>query len=168
MKRQYAVLVVVALAFQADRTATAEDLYSLGFPYREGTFNVIDGKPYLLRRGEHGSPGNAVDIIDGGKLVHYDSKKPLVYPLAGENPVVSLGKEEGTSDRWDLTAFPRGESRTGHPVRAAEGKFKGWYLHWSDEETEIMSGGRTFHVRLLKLVKEPKTLRTFSKYVVAK
>ena len=162
-----AAVLAIALLFVA--STNSEQLYSLGFPSSEGTFNVIEGKPYLLRKGERGSPGNAVDIKTDGKLVHYLSKKPLAYPLDGDNPVITLGKEDGMSDVWDLSAFlPSGESRTGAPVKAAAGKFKGWYLDWSDHEIQLVVDGNTFHARRLKLVKEPKSVRQFSKYPVSK
>ena len=159
-------LLAIALLFAA--SANAEQIYGLGFPSNEGTFNVIEGKPYLLRQGERGSPGNAVDIKTNGKLMHYMSQKPLAYPLDGENPVIRLGKEDGVSDVWDLSAFPSGGSRTGAPVKAAAGKFKGWYLDWTDDEIELVTGGNTFHARRLILVKEPKSIRKFLKYPVAK
>ena len=150
-----------------------EQIYSIGFPPNEGTFNVIDGKPYLLRKGERGSAGNAIDIKPDGKLIHVMSEKPLAYPLDGDSPVITLGKVESVSDKWDHSAVVE---RRGGPLKAAEGKFKGWYLDWSETEAEIVAGGITFHTRKpitfhtrqLILVKEPKSPRMFTKYPVSK
>ena len=93
-------VLAIALLFAA--STNAEQIYGLGFPSNEGTFNVIEGKPYLLRQGERGSPGNAVDIKTNGKLMHYMSQKPLAYPLDGENPVIRLGKEYGVPQVFEV------------------------------------------------------------------
>jgi hypothetical protein len=149
------ILLVPALAIAADQ------LYSLGFP-AGAKFNVIDGKPYVLRKGESGPPGNAVDI-NGKEFVHFGSGKALAYPLDGEGTTVVLGGE-GTGTQWDFSLPERG----GSTIRAAEGKFKGWYLDWAEEEEEITSNNSTYHVRRLMLVKEPKNPKKFVKYPVAK
>ena len=41
-------VLAIALLFAA--STNAEQIYGLGFPSNEGTFNVIEGKPYLLRQ----------------------------------------------------------------------------------------------------------------------
>lgn len=157
------VALTIILVFAG--AVNAEQIYSLGFPSSEGEFDVIDEKPYLLRKGERGSPGNAVDIKSDGRLIHYGSRKSLAYPLDGDNPIVTLGKSDAASDIWDLSAVREGRRRGA--VQAKEGKFKGWFLDWSEQETEVVSEGRTLHARQLILVKEPKTPKTFSKYPVA-
>ena len=155
--------LTIILAFAG--AANAEQIYSLGFPPGEGSFDVIEGKPYLLRKGEPGSPGNAVDITTDGRLIHYGSKKPLAYPMEGDTPIVTLGKSDAASDIWNLSAVREGRSRGA--IQAKEGAFKGWYLDWSEKETEVVLNGRTLHARQLILVKEPKEPKTFSKYPVA-
>src|SRR5262245_57171677 len=119
--------IVIALLVMVP--ARAEDLFSVEFPM--GEFNVINGEPCLLRPGDRGPPGNALDI-KGTSLVHFSSQEPLAYPLGGTKmPVVTLGTADGAGTAWDLSELVRG--RRG-PIRAAEGKFKGWYLDWSELE----------------------------------
>ena len=166
MKLATALSATFAIALTFAEFSDAEQVYCLGFPPEEGTFNVIDGKPYLLRKGERGSPGNAVDVKRDGTLIHFLSKKPLVYPLDGENPVVSLGKSDAVSGVWDVAEIPEG--RRWGVLRSTEGKFKGWYLDWSENEAEMVVAGKTFHVRELVLVKQRKVAHTFTKYPVSK
>jgi hypothetical protein len=156
-----AATVCVLLSSLALVAFVRDQLYSLQFPKGTGAFDVIDGVPYLLRPGEKPSPGNAIDIVDGKKLVHVRSGKGLTYALDGDEPTVALGKD---GDEWQVG--PLGE-REKFFVRAAKGKFKGWYLDWSDDEIELRVKDKTLHGRRLMLIKEPKKEREFSSYPVA-
>ena len=138
------------------------ELYSLDFP--TGRFNVIDGEPCLLRSGEQGPPGSALDI-KRSSLVHFGSGEALAYPLKGsETPVITLGASVGTCTSWDLSGI---KAKRG-PIRAAEGKYKGWYLDWSESEREVNYNGKTLHARKLILVEKPEAPRQFSRYEVSK
>ena len=53
--------------------------------------------------------------------------------------------QDNFSESWDLSELT--DKRSGGPIRAAEGKFKGCYLDWSDVELDIMDSGKTKHVR---------------------
>ena len=53
-------------------------------------------------------------------------------------------------------------------IRAAEGKFKGWYLDCADEEESITYGGREITIRPLVLAEKPKHIREFDRYPVSK
>jgi hypothetical protein len=153
----------IALPLLLILPASAGESFSVGFPM--GEFNVINGEPCLLRPGEHGPAGYALDI-KGTSLVHYGSEKPLAYPLRGtRKPVITLGKSDGVCTSWDLSGM--GRKRQG-PIRAAEGMFKGWYLDWSESETEVVFRGKTLHTRKLILVENPKAPREFRRYEVGK
>jgi hypothetical protein len=161
MTRHRRLTVAAVFAVLAVPPAAA-DTYSVGFP--EGAFNVLNGEPCLLPSGERGPPGNALDI-KGSALVHYRSDKPLAYPLAGSGtPVVTLGPADGVSTSWDLSGL-KGDKG---PIRAAEGKYAGWYLDWSEEAKEVEYKGKTLHARRLILVEKPKDPRRFSRYAVGK
>src|SRR5262249_35088557 len=118
----------------------------------------------LLRSEDQGPPGYALDI-KGSSLVHYRSGKALAYPLEGsKTPVITLGKSDGTSTSWDLSGIKGNRG----PIRAAEGKYKGWYLDWSESEREVNYNGKTLHARKLILVEKPEALRQFSRYEVSR
>jgi hypothetical protein len=159
--KHLAATVCVLLSSLALVAFARDQLYSLQFPKGIGAFDVIDGVPYLLRPGEKPSPGNAIDIVDGKKLVHVHSSKALSYSLEGDDPTVALGKD---GDEWQVG--PLGE-RKKFFVRAAQGRFKDRYLDWSDDEVEIKVKDKTLHGRRLVLVKELKKEREFSSYPVA-
>lgn len=152
-------LLLAASVFAAQR----EQLYSLGFPSGEGNFDVIDGVPYVLRKGESASPGSAIDILDRARLVHFGTRKALAYPLDGDKPYVTMGGE-GTSNQWKVGRLSEGSK---FAVRATEGKFKDWYLDWSDEETELKVRDKMMHGRRLILVEKPAAPRIFNSYPVA-
>jgi hypothetical protein len=155
----------IAVALLVILPASADQLSSVAFPTGMGEFNVINGKPCLLRPGEKGPDFLLPVDIKGTSLVHFRSKESLAYPLGGtKTPVITLGKAEGVGTSWDLSGI--GPKRPG-PIRAAEGKFKGWYLDWSDSETEVVFKGKTLHVRELILVENPKAPRQFSTYEVS-
>lgn len=160
--------IAVLLPCLVAPAALAQDqLYSIGFPRAAGVFNVLDGKPYLLRSEESGPPGNAVDLQNGKHLIHFGSQQALCYDLDGTTPTVSLGKAGITSAEWEIK---RGEEKGGPTavsVQAAEGKFKGWFLDWSADEMEIESGGKTYHVRHLVLTRKPKPAKVLFMYPVA-
>jgi len=156
------ISIAIASALLIILPASAQD-YSLGFP--KGEFNVINGKPCVLRPGEHGPAGSALDIV-GISLVHYGSKKPLAYPLRGMGtPVITLGKSDGVTTSWDLSGI-RWKHRGA--IRAYYGKFKGWYLDWSESETEVRFNGKILHARKLILVRNPKAPRQFTKDEIGK
>jgi hypothetical protein len=155
---------MVSLAPAPCHAVAGREMFSLGFVNSHGQFNVIEGKPYLLHEGEHGPAGNAIDFRED-RLVHLASGNSLTYPLGGEDPRVSLGKSGEISGRWDFGFDVRDRARG--TIRAADGKFKGWYLDWSDEETEVTADGKRYHVRVFKLVKDPKEPRQFRAYVVS-
>jgi hypothetical protein len=77
----------------------------------------------------------------------------LSYDKEGKDPVVG----RGASDLWEFV--PQGAE--GYVIRAAEGKWKGWYLTTSDR---AFKDGPSFGF-LLELGKEPQT---FSVFQVAK
>jgi hypothetical protein len=160
--------IAVLLACLIATIAMARDqLYSIGFPQAEGNFNVLDGKPYLLRRGESGPAGSAIDLQNGKNLVHFGSRQPLCYDLAGTTPTVSLGKTDSTSADWQLKHGKEKGGQRAVFIQAADGKYQGWFLDWSAEEIEIESGGKTYHARPLVLKREPRPAKVFSMYPVA-
>ena len=140
------------------------EIFSIGFPDDAGYFEVVEKVPYLLREGNFGQRGNAIDIVKETQLIHLKSKEPLCYPLDGDAPSVSLGKTKETSSAWDIS---KRTDRRGSPIKATEGKFKDWFLDWTDEEIEIKSGDKTYHGRKLILTKEPKTKKLFRTFPVA-
>ena len=169
MLRTFSVsgLAVLLSCLVATAAMARDQLYSIGFPQAEGQFNVLDGRPYLLRRGESGPDGNAVDLQSGKHLIHFGSHQALCYELDGTTPTVSLGKADSTSAEWELK---HGEEKGGQravSIQAAEGKFKGWFLDWSADEIEIESGGKTYHVRQLVLTRKPKPAKVLFMYPVA-
>jgi hypothetical protein len=108
-----------------------------------------------------------VDLASNQRLVHYQSKMPLAYPVDGPEPVVVvLGAGKGVSDQWELKQLT--EQRPGGPITATTGKFQGWYLDVSDEECELTVNQKTVHGRPLILVKKPTTTKKFTKFPVAK
>jgi hypothetical protein len=137
--------------------------YSVQFPEGSGSFDVIDGVPYLLRKGERINPGQAIDVIKKSRLVHYGTRRALAYPLDGDSPFVSLA-DEGHSAEWRLGFI---SDRSTFPVIAATGKFKGWYLDWSDEEIELAVNGKTVHARRLVLIEKPVSVKKLRCYPVA-
>jgi hypothetical protein len=158
-RRRFTVAAVTGLLVLLP--ASAQD-YSVAFP--TGEFNVLDGVPCVLHSVDRGPPGNALDI-KGSSLVHYGSGKPLAYPLDGSGaPVVTLGKSDGVGTSWDLSGI---KGKRG-PIRAAEGKYAGWYLDWSESEKEIDYKGKALHTRQLILVENPKEPCQFSRYEVSK
>jgi hypothetical protein len=97
----------------------------------------------------------------------------LAYPLRGTTtPVIKLGESDGFGTSWDLKVIPlnnKGVSAESYhgPLRAADGMFNGWYLDWSESETEVVFNGKTLHARRLILVENPKKPRLFTKYSVS-
>lgn len=164
MKRSEFWLSVFVAILSSISQVVADD-YSLEFPADEGRFGVIDGVPYLLRKGESGPAANALDVIKGGKLRHLASDKLLCYPQSGDDTRITLADAKAKGIMWDIA---RKEQKSGIPIRAQEGKFSGWYLDWSEKEEELKFQGATIHGRRLILVKEKNTPRKFRTYSVSK
>jgi hypothetical protein len=143
---------------------SAEYSYNFGFG-KAGEFAVIEGQPVLARWGDsiqRDWTESRIYIQKDGSLIHLETKKPLSYPLEGDDPKVVLGAEKGTSDKWKFSFGPKDDGES--VVRVAEGKFKGWYLDWDNKEHEVAVDGKSYYVRSLKLVESPATKRKFIKW----
>jgi hypothetical protein len=154
------VLVVIASLSPA-HSGEFGRIYHFSFG-DQGEFALIDGKPVLARIGAEidDRKRREIRVQKDGSLIHVATGKTLGYPLDGDDPTVSLGGERGTSDKWTFDFGLKDDSES--VVRAASGKFKGWYLDW-DEEREVIVRDKAYYVRSLKLVKSPVTKRKFSR-----
>ena len=152
--------------------ATSAQLFGIGVHDTDYVFYVIADKPYIMRSAEPKADlCNLCTRSGRDQLIHFrgdEERLPLCYSLEGDKPVVvfNTNKQDQLCDEWDLSALPDIRSN-GAPIKAVQGKFKGWYLDWSDKEIEVVEGGKTKHVRELILVKEPKAVRKFWKFPIA-
>jgi hypothetical protein len=92
--------------------------------------------------------------------------KYLTFNLKGKCPKVFLSAKPGPGTQWRLT---HGKGAASYTIRAANGKFKGWYLNiWTKAEKLEDRSGKTYHAYKLTLSKQPKRTPIFSIYVIAK
>lgn len=133
-------LAAVFLTLSMLIPASAQQLYSISLPK---TLIAVDDKLYIAAG--FSEPGNAVDIKKQTRLVHYQTKKAITYSLGGDTPSVTLSDGKAVSEKWDLSKVT--EKSPGGPVIATEGKFSGWYLDWSEDETEIDYKGKKIKVK---------------------
>jgi len=90
------------------------------------------------------------------------TSRSLAYDLEGRSNSVKLGVTSLTGGSgWLLT---RGRAHSQFAIQATEGKFKGWYLDWTEDE-EAMGYLR---VRRLILSEKPKQVKNFLVYPIAK
>ncbi|MDX1929532.1 MAG: hypothetical protein SFV81_23595 [Pirellulaceae bacterium] len=153
-------------------SVASAQLFGIGVHDNDYVFYVIADKPYVMRSAEpKANLCNLCTRSGRDQLIHFRGDEellPLCYALDGDNPVVvfNTNKQAQFCDEWDLSALPDIRSN-GAPIKAVQGKFKGWYLDWSDKEIEVVEDGKTKHVRELILVKEPKAVRKFWKFPIA-
>lgn len=159
-------IIAVAISITA-HVASAKETYSIAPVTELGRFNVIDGQPMILKG--DGPPGNALDVkqAEQSEIRHYASGKPLAYPSQSERSVVSLGAGADKETEWTFTHVKHRGGSEIVTVQAARGKFRDWYLDCAETEETLSIGGKDYTVRRLVLVKEPKQIKHWTRYVVA-
>ncbi len=157
MNRKY-IYLAPAIALLACQRLSAAEGWSIHISAPQGmVFRVVEGQPVLVRDRDQWRSGDPLDIRNGTQLVHFSSDKTLTYSLSGDSPLVTLGNAKDVSSKWDFPPGGTGGESVTFPIRAAEGKFKGWYLDWSDDTEMRTHQGQLLHVRRFVLIHEPKT-----------
>jgi hypothetical protein len=102
------------------------------------------------------------------RLMKVASRQALCYSLDGKEPSVRLGKDTEAGPRWIFTKV-RAEGGTAYvTVQAAEGKFKDWYLDYTEEPGKSGPGDTAPVGRRLVLMERPKEIKQFKTFAYAR
>jgi len=165
--------LVLVGAWPCLASAGAAQTYSVS-PHGDGLgrFNVFRGQPVIWAQGARVGPaGNALDVQgqqERTTIVHFGTRKPLCYPLKGNDPLVRLGAGDDTGSEW-IAVKVGGRGGSEHVTfQAGAGEFQGWYLSCEEKEETVEVGGTALRYRRMILSQKPGRIDYFSRYPVAK